>query len=92
MHQFKKKHPVDYMYPYQNMYADVLNAIAEFEKTHSLSANYVLVNIDDHMHLALSAQENKAFPKNRLDLHVIKSARIVRSPDIPKGSFEVVIN
>ena len=89
---FRVKQPANKINPYLNMLEDIRNEIELFGTVTQSIPTSIIINTDDYPHLVKACQDTGLFPKNRDDLKVFQSARIFRSPDMPKGSFRVVGN
>lgn len=92
MNQFKKKQPVSYAAPYRNMEADISASIKLFTNKEGRPPNYILVNPDDYMHLFDAYKNTGAIPLKATELTIIQSARVMRTPDMPVGHYDVVSN
>lgn len=91
MENFNKKQPADYVHPYENMLGDIDKAIRRYTTKENCPPNYILINTSDYEHLATAYRAAGVIPA-KAELNIIQSARLIRSDDMPVGSFDVVCN
>lgn len=90
---FNHKQPADYQHPYKAMLADIDVQVKEYTKNRGMSPNYIVIHSLDIEELLLAMQEAKLLtpgkPAGKLQYLGI---RIITTPDIIQGFFEVLGN
>ncbi len=91
MQTFIKKQPVNYQAPYKNVLADIDKAIRSYTAKEGCPPNYILISSADYEHVQAAFRASKVIPQSS-ELSFIQSARVMRSPDMEPGRFDVVRN
>lgn len=92
MKQFRKKQPVDYSTPYSSMLDDIVAEIKYFQKTNKMLPNYIIISDKDYELLVGEAIKAKMIPEKEPGLTIIQSARLMPSPFMAQGWYDVVGN
>ena len=91
MTSFTHKQPTNYPHPYKGMLADIDAQVKEYHKIRGIGPNYVVISSDDKEELLLEMQTAKILtsskPVGKLQYQGI---RIITTPDIMQGFFEVL--
>ena len=90
---FNHKQPADYQFPYKNMLRDISQQIKEYHGRRGVDPNFIIINpgdmdslIDEMISFKLLVHGK---PVGKLQFQGI---RIIESPDIIAGFFEVLGN
>jgi hypothetical protein len=90
---FTRKIPADYQFPYKNMLHDITEQIKAYTKHRGISPNFIIIHSEDKGSLMEEMISFKLIlgekPVGKLQFQGI---RIIESPDLIKGFFEVVGN
>jgi hypothetical protein len=93
MTAFTPKIPTNYQSPYKHMLHDITGQIKEYTKRLGIGPNFILIASDDKESLLAEMISFKLLvsgkPVGKLQFQGI---RIIESPDIMKGYFEVLGN
>lgn len=90
---FTPKIPVEYLSPYKNMIHDISEQIKVFAKQKGYSPNYIIIHPDDKENLLSEMISFKLLTHNKpVGKLQFQGIRIIESPDLIKGFFEVVGN
>lgn len=90
---FNHKSPVHYEHPYRSMQKDIDAEIASFKKIWKKPPNYIVLHTDDYEELLAELQSTGYFPPGKTPAKFqYCGTRVMRSPDMDKGWFDVVGN
>jgi len=93
MTAFTTKIPVNYEFPYKHMLHDIAGQIQEYSKRRGIGPNFIVIASDDLESLLAEMISFKLLvpgrPAGKLQFQGI---RIIESPDVMKGFFEVLGN
>lgn len=90
---FTPKSPEHYQFPYKNMLHDISEEIKAYTKHRGITPNYIIIHPEDKESLLAEMISFKLIvgvkPVGKLQFQGI---RIIESPDLIKGFFEVLGN
>ena len=90
---FTPKSPVNYQFPYKNMLHDISLEIKAYAKSRRMDPNYIIINPADKESLLAEMQSFKLIgPGSHSGKLQFQGIRIIESPDIIVGFFEVLGN
>lgn len=90
---FTLKKPTDYQFPYQKMLHDFSEQIKAYAKHRGIAPNYIIINPEDKESLQAEMISFKLLqPGKAIGKLQFQGIRIIESPDITKGFFEVLGN
>lgn len=85
--------PTHYQFPYKHMLRDFTEQVKLFSAHRKMNPNYIIINPEDRESLIHEMTELKMLPRGKPSgklQHM--GVRIIESPDIIKGFFEVTGN
>lgn len=87
------KIPVHYEFPYKHMLHDFTEQIKAYTKHRGIAPNYIIINPADMESLLAEMISFKLLqPGKAIGKLQFQGIRIIESPDIMKGFFEVLVN
>ena len=90
---FNHKQPADYQFPYKNMLHDIAQELKAYVKSRRMDPNYIVINPGDKESLLAELQSFKLIgPGSYTGKLQFQGIRIIESPDIIVGFFEVLGN
>ena len=90
---YTPKQPTHYQYPYKQMLADYEGLIDQYKTRREITPNYIIINPEDIDSLLREMAAAKMIPAGHLPGKLqYQGIRIIKSPDMPKGFFDVAGN